>query len=146
MRILLVEDHPAMREMVADHLARRGFAVGCAREAYAALAIVPYDALLLDLGLPDAEGMTVLSAVRAASAGNLPVLIVTARDALEERVRGLNAGADDYIVKPFELPELEARLRAVLRRPGTRDELTLCCGGLAFDPASREATTSRMVT
>jgi DNA-binding response OmpR family regulator len=148
MRILLVEDHPAMREMVADHLARRGFAVdavGCAREAYAALAVVAYDALLLDLGLPDADGMTVLSGARARTAGNLPVLIVTARDALEERVRGLNAGADDYILKPFELPELEARLRAVLRRPGTRDELTLCCGGLAFDPASRQATVGGVV-
>jgi two-component system, OmpR family, response regulator QseB len=78
--------------------------------------------------------------VRASAAGNLPVLLVTARDALEDRVRGLNAGADDYIVKPFDLPELEARLRAVLRRSGTRDEPTLCCGGLAFDPASRRTT------
>ena len=148
MQVLLVEDHPAMREMVADHLARRGFAVdavGCAREAYAALAIVAYDALLLDLGLPDADGITVLSEARAASAGNLPVLIVTARDALEDRVRGLNAGADDYIVKPFDLTELEARLRAVLRRSGPRAELTLCCGRLAFDPASRQATVGGVV-
>ena len=143
MRILLVEDHPAMREMVADHLARRGFAVdavACAREAYAALAVVAYDGLLLNIGLPDADGMAVLSEVRGRTAGNLAVLLVTARDALEDRVRGLNAGADDYIVKPFELPELEARLRAVLRRSGTRDEPILCCGGLAFDPASRRTT------
>jgi two-component system, OmpR family, response regulator QseB len=84
--------------------------------------------------------------VRAGTAGNLAVLLVTARDALEDRVRGLNAGADDYIVKPFDLPELEARLRAVLRRPaGTRAELTLCCGGLAFDPASRQASVDGVV-
>ena len=148
MRILLVEDHPAMREMIADHLARRGFAVdavACAREAYAALAAVAYDGLLLDLGLPDADGMAVLSEARARTAGNLPVLLVTARDALEDRVRGLNAGADDYIVKPFDLPELEARLRAVLRRPGTRDDPTLCGGGLTFDPASRQASVGGVV-
>ena len=148
MRVLLVEYHPAMREMVAGHLARRGFAVdavGRAREAHAALAGVAYDGLLLDLDLPDADGMTVLGAVRAGAAGNLPVLLVTARDSLEDRVRGLNAGADDYIVKPFALPELEARLRAVLRRAGPRAELTLCHGGLAFDPASRQASVDGVV-
>ena len=148
MRVLLVEDHPAMREMVADHLARRGFAVdavACAREAYAALAGAAYDGLLLDLDLPDADGMTVLSEVRARTAGNLAVLLVTARDALEDRVRGLNAGADDYIVKPFDLPELEARLRAVLRRSGPRAEPTLCYGGLAFDPTSRQTTVGGVV-
>lgn len=148
MRVLLVEYHPAMREMVAGHLARRGFAVdavGRAREAHAALAGTAYDGLLLDLDLPDADGMTVLSAVRAGTAGNLAVLLVTARDTLEDRVRGLNAGADDYIVKPFELPELEARLRAVLRRSGTRGEPTLCRGGLAFDPASRQTIAGGVV-
>jgi two-component system, OmpR family, response regulator QseB len=148
MRVLLVEYHPALREMVAGHLARRGFAVdtvACAREARAALAGVAYDGLLLDLDLPDGDGMTVLSAVRAGTAGNLPVLLVTARDALEDRVQGLNAGADDYIVKPFDLPELEARLRAVLRRSGPRAELTLCHGGLAFDPASRQASLDGVV-
>ena len=143
MRVLLVEDHPALREMIADCFARRGFAVDaatCARDAHEALAVMAYDGLLLDLGLPDTDGMTFLTEVRARTAGSLPILIVTARDALEDRLQGLNAGADDYIVKPFDLPELEARLRAVLRRPGTRDELTLCCGNLAFDPASRQAT------
>jgi two-component system, OmpR family, response regulator QseB len=148
MRVLLVEYHPALREMVAGHLARRGFAVDAvarAREAHAALAGVAYDGLLLDLDLPDADGMTVLSAVRAGAAGNLPVLIVTARDALEDRVRGLNAGADDYIVKPFDLVELEARLRAVLRRPGTRDSPSLSVGALSFDPASRQASVNGVV-
>jgi two-component system, OmpR family, response regulator QseB len=148
MRVLLVEYHPALREMVAGHLARRGFAVDAvarAREAHAALAGVAYDGLLLDLDLPDADGMTVLSAVRTGAAGNLPVLLVTARDALEDRVRGLNAGADDYIVKPFDLVELEARLRAVLRRPGTRDSPSLRVGALSFDPASRQASVNGVV-
>src|SRR3954452_19642161 len=143
MRLLLVEDHAALREMTVDYLARRGFAVDAVAgvaEARAALAVVSYDALVLDLGLPDGDGLAVLAEVDDLTAGRLPALLVTARDALEDRVRGLNAGADDYIVKPFDLLELEARLRAVLRRPGTRDELALCCGGLAFDPASRQAT------
>ena len=143
MRVLLVEDHAALREMVAGHLARRGFAVdaaGSAAEARAALAAASYDALVLDLGLPDGDGMEVLREARAGTAGRLPTLLVTARDAIEDRVRGLNAGADDYIVKPFDLLELEARLRAVLRRPGARgDPAALRCGELTFDPASREA-------
>ena len=123
MRVLLVEDHPALREMMTDHLAQRGFAVdpvGCAGDARAALAAVSYDGLILDLGLPDGDGMAILRETRARTASGLPILLVTARDALEDRVQGLNAGADDYIVKPFDLVELEARLRAVLRRPGTR--------------------------
>jgi DNA-binding response OmpR family regulator len=89
--------------------------------------------------------MTVLGELCARTAGNLAVLLVTARDALEDRVRGLNAGADDYIVKPFELPELEARLRAVLRRSGTRAEPALYCGALAFDPTSRQTTVGGVV-
>jgi two-component system, OmpR family, response regulator QseB len=148
MRVLLVEYHPALREMVTGHLARRGFAVdavGRAREAHAALAGVAYDGLLLDLDLPDADGMTVLSAVRAGTAGNLPVLLVTARDALEDRIRGLNAGADDYIVKPFDLVELEARLRAVLRRPGARNSPAVRVGALDFDPASRQVSVNGAV-
>lgn len=143
MRVLLVEDHDALRKMVADHLARRGFAVDAAAsagEARGALAVVAYDALVLDLGLPDGDGIAVLGEARARTAGRLPTLIVTARDTIEDRVRGLNAGADDYIVKPFDLLELEARLRAVLRRPGARDNPALRCGGLAFASASRQAS------
>jgi two-component system, OmpR family, response regulator QseB len=148
MRVLLVEDHPALREMMTDHLAQRGFAVdpvACAGDARAALATVSYDGLILDLGLPDGDGMAILRETRARATSGLPTLLVTARDALEDRVRGLNAGADDYIVKPFDLPELEARLRAVLRRSGPRAELTLCHGGLAFDPASRQASLDGVV-
>jgi two-component system, OmpR family, response regulator QseB len=143
MKVLLVEDHAAMREMISDHLVERGFtvdAVGGAEEARAALAVASYDALVLDLGLPDADGMELLREARARTARRLPALIVTARDALDDRARGLNAGADDYIVKPFELAELEARLRAVLRRPGVRQDVILAYGALAFDTVSREVS------
>jgi DNA-binding response OmpR family regulator len=143
MKVLLVEDHAALREMIAGHLSGRGFAVdvvGRAEDAHAALAVASYDALILDLGLPDADGMAVLGEIRAGTAGRLPTLIVTARDTRDDRVRGLNAGADDYIVKPFDLVELEARLRAVLRRPGTRHEVNCTCGELVFDPGARQAS------
>jgi len=132
-----------MREMISDHLVERGFtvdAVGRAEDAYAALAVASYDALVLDLGLPDADGMQLLKSARACTVRHLPTLIVTARDALDDRTRGLNAGADDYIVKPFELVELEARLRAVLRRPGVREDIVLSYGPLALDTVSREAS------
>jgi two-component system response regulator QseB len=143
MRVLLVEDHGALREMIAGHLARRGFAVDAvpsAAEARMALAVIAYDGLILDLGLPDEDGMAVLSEVRARGPASLPTIIVTARDGLEDRLNGLNAGADDFIVKPFDLLELEARLRAVLRRPGLRGDLTHRCGQLEFDPSSRQAS------
>lgn len=137
-----------MREMISDHLVECGFtvdAVGGAEEARAALAVASYDALVLDLCLPDADGMELLRETRARTAGRLPALIVTARDALDDRARGLNAGADDYIVKPFELVELEARLRAVLRRPGVRQNIILTYGGLAFDTVSREVSVGGIV-
>src|SRR5215475_2097584 len=143
MKVLLVEDHAAMREMISDHLVERGFTVddvGRAEDAYAALAVASYDALVLDLGLPDSDGMQLLRGVRAGTVRHLPTLIVTARDALDDCTRGLNAGADDYIVKPFELVELEARLRAVLRRPGIRDDIILTFGPLALDTVSREVS------
>ena len=148
MRVLLLEDHAALREMIGDHLTQRGFAVDAfARgdEATAAAAVAPYDAIILDLGLPDVDGMEVLATIRARSEGALPAVIVTARDAIDDRVRGLNAGADDYLVKPFALVELEARLRAVLRRPGQRAEVVYTCGGLTFDAASRVAAVSETV-
>jgi two-component system, OmpR family, response regulator QseB len=142
MKILLVEDHRAMRQMIADHLAERGFAVdvvGRGEDALAAVAVASYDAVILDLGLPDLDGMDVLAAIRARTGTDFPALILTARDAVEDRVQGLNAGADDYLVKPFELAELEARLRAVLRRPGVRRNTTHACRDLVFDTVSREA-------
>jgi two-component system response regulator QseB len=143
MKVLLVEDHVAMREMISDHLVERGFtvdAVGRAEDAYAALLVASYDALILDLGLPDTDGMQLLREARTRTGRHLPALIVTARDAIDDRARGLNAGADDYIVKPFSLVELEARLRAVLRRPGVRQDIIITYGALAFDTVAREAS------
>ncbi len=109
-------------------------------EALAALRAIAYDAVILDLGLPDQDGMSVLAALRATPSNCPPVLIVTARDAVDDRVRGLDAGADEYIVKPFDLVELEARLRAVLRRPGARDRNSYGYGDLTFDRISRTAS------
>ncbi|MBN9560365.1 MAG: response regulator transcription factor [Alphaproteobacteria bacterium] len=143
MRVLLVEDHKGLREMIAAHLRERGFAVdpvSCGEEALAAAATAAYDAIVLDLGLPDMDGMVVLRRLRGGRHPGLPTLIVTARDSLEARVGGLDAGADDYILKPFDLLELDARLRAVLRRPGARLAAIYRYGDLGFDAASRTAS------
>jgi two-component system OmpR family response regulator len=141
MRVLLVEDHRAMRELIVDHLRERGFAVDAVsrgQDALAAAAIARLDAVILDLGLPDLDGMEVLSLLRC-SHPELPAILLTARDGVEDRLRGLNAGADDYIVKPFNLLELEARLRAVLRRTGHRRSTTYSLGEIVFDTSTREA-------
>lgn len=141
MKILLVEDHPPMREMTAGYLVERGFAVEAVSTGAAALAAADsgaYDAVILDLGLPDMDGMAVLKALRQGGKGP-PALLLTARDSLGDRVSGLNSGADDYVVKPFDLAELEARLRAVLRRPGPRQGRAYALGPLRFDTVSREA-------
>ncbi len=143
MRVLLVEDHATMREMIAAHLRERGFAVDPAArgdEALAAVAAAPYDAVILDLGLPDMDGMAVLRSLRGGRHPDLPALILTARDSVAARVDGLDAGADDYVLKPFDLAELDARLRAVLRRPGARRDAVHRIGDLVYDPASRAAT------
>ena len=143
MKILLVEDHRELRDLIAEHFVGHGFivdAVGSAEEARSALSVGGYDVLILDLGLPDSDGMELLRATPTLVTGGLPTLVVTARDSLEDRLLGLNEGADDYLVKPFSLLELEARLRAVLRRPGTREGPKLACGALVYDAASREVS------
>ena len=145
MKLLLVEDNPALTDMVGAHLRERGFAVDTAStgaEALAALASASYDAMILDLGLPDMNGMDVLRITRSnerPGGSMLPALILTARDAVRQRVDGLNAGADDYILKPFNLEEFEARLRAVLRRPGARDSASHSFGDVSFNSATRSA-------
>jgi DNA-binding response OmpR family regulator len=142
MRVLLVEDHRAMREMIADHLKERGFAVDAVSRgahATAAAAVAKIDAVILDLVLPDMDGIEVLTSLRA-SHPELPAIILTARDSVDDRLHGLNSGADDYIVKPFNLLELEARLRAVLRRSGNVRGTTYSLGGVTFDTVTREAT------
>jgi len=141
MRVLLVEDYDTMRELIVDHLKERGFAVdavGYGRDAIAAAEAVHLDAVILDLGLPDMDGMQVLHSLRG-SHPELPVILLTARDGIDDRLSGLNNGADDYMVKPFNILELEARLRAVLRRTGSRRGATYSFGKVVFDTATRQA-------
>ena len=140
MRILLIEDHPGLREMTRAHLVDCGFVVDAfstLEDGRAALAEVVYDAVVLDLGLPDGDGAELLR--WNADHTPVPALILTARDQVGERISVLNAGADDYLVKPVDLGELEARLRAILRRPGSRRPRVLALGNLRFDIVTREA-------
>jgi DNA-binding response OmpR family regulator len=139
MRLLLVEDNARLAEFVRASLAHEGFVVdvlALAEEATAALATTPYDVVVLDLGLPDADGTMVLQRLRARGSAT-PVLILTARDGVADRVAGLNAGADDYLLKPFAVEELVARLRAVLRRPGAALGRNLGAGNLRYDSLTR---------
>jgi DNA-binding response OmpR family regulator len=140
MRLLIVEDEARIAEILTVALERAGFAVDavnlCA-EAREALALTAYDAVVLDLGLPDGDGIKLLADLR--SGGNLlPVLVLTARDAVEDRVRGLDIGADDYLVKPFAITELIARTKALLRRPGGALGATLKAGNITFDTIGRD--------
>ena len=140
MRVLLVEDDPALGSAVRDYLAREGHAVDWVERAGAARACLPgdYAIVVLDLGLPDGDGLALLPAIRR-QADPPAVLILTARDRLSDRVRGLDAGADDYVVKPFDLPELAARVRAVARRRAGRHAPVIERGALTIDPAARVA-------
>ena len=140
MRLLLAEDDAMIGAAVRDRLHGQGFAVDWVRDgraADAALAGDVYDLLLLDLGLPGREGLAVLKALRGRGS-TLPVVILTARDSVDDRVAGLDAGADDYVVKPFDLKELEARLRAVLRRRAGSASSVIEHGRLSLDLASHE--------
>ncbi|TDX25457.1 two-component system response regulator QseB [Modicisalibacter xianhensis] len=137
MRILLVEDDPLLGDGIRTALERENYAVEWfvhGREALAALDCDEvFSAMILDLGLPDMDGMEVLACIRQRS--SLPVLILTARDAVEERIRGLDAGADDYVLKPFDLKELLARLRVITRRAEGRATQRLTLGALSIDEA-----------
>lgn len=141
MRLLAVEDEPELGALLRDALSRAGFAVDLAATAGTAedhLALVDYDAMILDLGLPDGDGLELLSALRRRGSG-LPVLVLTARDAPEDRVIGLDSGADDYLIKPFHVPELISRIRAVLRRPNAALGVVLELGDLVLDTTARLA-------
>ena len=142
MRLLLVEDDPMIGRAVLDVLRSERYAVDWVRDgeaAKSAAAAEPYDLVLLDLGLPRADGLDVLRFIRGRRA-NMPVLIATARDAVGDRVAGLDAGADDYLVKPYDTDELLARVRALIRRSAGRGEPVIEHKGLALNPATREAT------
>jgi two-component system response regulator QseB len=140
MRLLILEDDPDLGDALARGLRQLGHAVDWFRhgqEAAAALDGTPYDAMVLDLGLPGTDGMTWLRRWRA-QALVLPVLVLTARDGVEQRIDGLDAGADDYLVKPISIDELAARLRALLRRATGRAQAVWTHGALSFDPARRQ--------
>ena len=149
MRILLAEDDPLLGDGLRAGLRQLGFQVDWVRDGQAAereLRAEPYAAAVLDLGLPLLDGMEVLARVRQAGL-SLPVLVLTARDAVPERIRGLDLGADDYVIKPVDLNELAARLRALVRRAHGQTSELLQAQDLALDPAARSvAQAGRPVT
>jgi DNA-binding response OmpR family regulator len=146
MRLLVIEDEPRISEILRKALAQAGFVVdfvGLCAEGRAAFASNPYDAAILDLGLPDGDGLNLLSEVR--KAGNpIPILVLTARDAVEDRVCGLDGWADDYLVKPFAVTELIARTKALLRRPGGALGTMLKAGNIDFDTLGRDVRVGSM--
>lgn len=146
MRILVVEDDRLIGKAVADNLAHESHAVDWidnGQDALEAAFDVPYDCILLDLGLPKVDGVQVLNSWRKRKL-KTPVIIITARDALDDRVAGLDKGADDYIVKPFEMSELMARIRAVTRRAtGNAADSLLSNGKVVLNPVTHEVTVNR---
>jgi two-component system, OmpR family, response regulator len=137
MRILLLEDHQSISEAIAIHLKSRGFSVdtvACIREAQLALGSGDFDAALFDLSLPDGDGVDLIMRLRRAG-NRLPIIIMTARDRITDRIRGLEAGADDYVVKPFDLNEIVARMHAVLRRYSGNPSPQLKLGRMLVDRA-----------
>lgn len=142
MRLLLIEDNTRLGEHVCRGLRQRGFAVDAVAtgaDGSAALETTGYDAVILDLGLPDIDGLDWLAQLRSRRE-HLPVLILTARDQVKDLVEGLNSGADDYLRKPFELDELTARIRALLRRPGQALGVQLSVGNVVFNIGTCEVT------
>lgn len=140
MRLLLVEDSVRLRELVSDTVRAAGWrldALGGVDDAEEALATTSYDLILLDLGLPDGDGIDLLKALRARK-DQTPVLVITARGAVDERIAGLDAGADDYLAKPFNKGELLARARALLRRAPMAVQPVLEAGRLRFDLAAQD--------
>ena len=140
MRLLIVEDNIELARLVAGGLATAGYGtdvVGSVGEARDAVRSVNYAAMILDLGLPDGDGLSVLLELRRRM-DPLPVLVLTARDGLQDRVHGLRSGADDYLAKPFAVEELVARLEAILRRPGQLLGSSLNLANLVYDTESRQ--------
>lgn len=138
MRILVVEDDPLLGDALQAGLKQAGQAVDWVRDGVAALHALdtePYAAVVLDLGLPRLSGLDVLRRLRG-QANPIPVLILTARDTVEDRIQGLDTGADDYLIKPFDMGELNARLRALVRRAGGTPEPVLRAAGIELEPAT----------
>lgn len=142
MRLLLIEDDVALGEGIHQALVREGYTVDWLQDGSSALHALlseTFDVVVLDLGLPRMDGLEVLRRLRD-SGSNLPVLILTARDATEDRIAGLDAGADDYLVKPFDLAELKARLRALLRRSAGRARVMIEHAGICLDPSTQQVS------
>ncbi|MBD8596453.1 response regulator [Pseudomonas sp. W2Oct36] len=142
MRLLLVEDDVALGEGIHQALSREGYTVDWVKDGASALHALlseVFDLAILDLGLPRLDGLAVLRRLRE-SGSALPVLILTARDATEDRIAGLDAGADDYLIKPFDLSELKARLRALLRRSAGRARVTIEHAGIRLDPTTQQVS------
>ena len=142
MRVLIVEDDPLLGDALAAGLKQRGFQadwVQDGRDAQAAIRVEPFAAVVLDLGLPGLGGIELLRGERARG-NKVPVLILTARDAVQDRIAGLDSGADDYVVKPTDLDELAARLRALVRRSKGEPAPVLQIGPVVLDPAARMVT------
>jgi two-component system, OmpR family, response regulator QseB len=140
MRLLVVEDERDLASLIRDALEKGGFAADVVMSVAAAqdhLRLVTYDLVVLDLGLPDGDGLALLRRVRTEGTA-IPILILTARDGPEARVLGLDAGGDDYLVKPFHMPELIARVRALLRRPNAALGVTLTLGNLTLETTTRQ--------
>ncbi len=139
MRVLVVEDDLMIGESLSEALQDEAYTVDWVkdgRQAILTLKVQPYDIILLDLGLPEVDGMGVLTAIRDAKI-ETPVLILTARDQLKDRIAGLDSGADDYVVKPFELGEVFARMRVLIRRSQGKADNQICVGNLSLDTAHK---------
>lgn len=142
MRVLLVEDDPMIGDAIQGALKDASYAADWVKDGQTALTTLGcqhYDLVLLDLGLPGKDGLEALASIRA-KANPIPLLIITARDGLDDRLRGLDGGADDYVLKPFQMAELLARMRAVLRRKGGTAVPVLSNGLVLLDPATKEAS------
>jgi DNA-binding response OmpR family regulator len=139
-KILIVEDDEYLCEALSEGLTRSGYSVDCVHsgvEARGAIADTRYDLLLLDLGLPDMDGIKILKDIRKDGA-ELPVIIISAKDGLEDKICGLNEGANDYLIKPFDFRELDARIRAMLRKTFWRNQAQIKFGSLKVDTGTRE--------
>ncbi|MDP2713624.1 response regulator [Rheinheimera sp.] len=146
MRLLLVEDDIALRNGLQQALSVQGFAVnavGTAQQALSVIRAADCDTVILDLGLPDMDGLVLLKQLRQ-KWPRLPVLILTARDGVDERIKGLDHGADDYLVKPFAAPELFARLRVIERRLGTASSHLIRCGEVELDSTAMLVTAAKL--
>ncbi|KJJ95846.1 XRE family transcriptional regulator [Pseudomonas sp. 21] len=145
MRILLVEDDPMIGDAVEGALKDAGYAVDWVTNGLTALSAMSaqaYDQVLLDLGLPGRDGLSVLDSIRSQD-NPVPLVIITARDSLEDRLRGLDGGADDYLLKPFEMAELLARMRAIMRRKGGAASPILSNGVVSLDPVAKLASSAQ---